>query len=348
MKQVKTVMLGILLILCALQTASFGAKLFWIGPVDGNYSSARDVSNNGVVVGEADDCGLAVAFRWENGVLQYLDTLGGDSSTAHGISADGLVVVGAAQNEDREWRAVLWENGMVKDLGTLGGAHSYGYDVSADGTVAVGMALNERKLWRAFLWVSGVMRDLGTLDGSYDCESQAIRVSADGSVVVGDSQKTARDSWHAFVWTQQTGMQNLGLLGKGASQAFGVSADGNAVVGYSQDSRGQARAFLWTKQTGMQNLGTLGGDRSTAHDVSADGSVVVGTAQISGGYWRAFVWTAQKGIQDLNSAFVNLLVEKSYLQCATAISPNGRYIVGFGYNAQTGREEAFLLDLEVE
>jgi hypothetical protein len=27
-----------------------------------------------------------------------------------------------------------------------------------------------------------------------------------------------------------------------------------------------------------------------------------------------------------------------------AISPDGRYIVGWGYNAATGREEAFLLD----
>jgi hypothetical protein len=32
------------------------------------------------------------------------------------------------------------------------------------------------------------------------------------------------------------------------------------------------------------------------------------------------------------------------LEWATAISPDGRYIVGWGYNAATGRDEAFLLD----
>jgi probable HAF family extracellular repeat protein len=93
----------------------------------------------------------------------------------------------------------------------------------------------------------------------------------------------------------------------------------------------------------MQDLGTLGGDRSEAYGVSADGRVVVGAADAAG-VWRAFRWTADGGMEDLNITYANLLTPGSSLGWAFAISPNGRYIVGQGYNAATGRHEAYLLD----
>ena len=49
-------------------------------------------------------------------------------------------------------------------------------------------------------------------------------------------------------------------------------------------------------------------------------------------------------MEDLNTTYANLLTPGSYLERAYAISPNGRYIVGGGYNAATRRYEAFLLD----
>jgi probable HAF family extracellular repeat protein len=91
-------------------------------------------------------------------------------------------------------------------------------------------------------------------------------------------------------------------------------------------------------------LGTLGGDSSDAYGVSADGSVVVGQARNATGAFRAFRWTASRGMEDLNAAYASLLSGGSSLDAARAISPNGRYIVGFGFNAATGRTEAFLLD----
>ena len=94
----------------------------------------------------------------------------------------------------------------------------------------------------------------------------------------------------------------------------------------------------------MQDLGTLGGDRSYAYAVSADGAVVVGWAQNAAEQRRAFRWTASRGMEDLNTTYASLLTNGSYLRWATAISPDGRYIVGWGYNAATGRYEAFLLD----
>jgi probable HAF family extracellular repeat protein len=91
-------------------------------------------------------------------------------------------------------------------------------------------------------------------------------------------------------------------------------------------------------------LGTLGGSESMAWGVSADGSVVVGWASKAAGRWRAFRWTASGGMEDLNVTYASLLTDGSKLAGAFAISPDGRYIAGWGYNAATGRIEAFLLD----
>jgi probable HAF family extracellular repeat protein len=141
-------------------------------------------------------------------------------------------------------------------------------------------------------------------------------------------------------------MQDLGTLGGGESGALGVSADGSVVVGWAHNAAGRKCAFRWTAVGGMQDLGTLGGGESGALGVSADGSVVVGYAHNAAGQERAFRWTASGGMEDLNITYAHLLTDGSELREAYAISPDGRYIVGQGYNAATGRREAFLLDTQ--
>jgi probable HAF family extracellular repeat protein len=178
---------------------------------------------------------------------------------------------------------------------------------------------------------------LGTLGGD---ESEAFGVSMGGSVVVGRS-KNADGRWRAFRWTQAGGMQDLGTLGGDESMAYGVSADGSVVVGAAKNADGHWRAFRWTQAGwtqagGMQDLGTLGGNGSMAYGVSADGSVVVGMATkkvegfIGGRYERRYVrfevarifrWTQASGMKELSG----------YLY--TAISPDGRYIAGYGYKS---------------
>ena len=173
-------------------------------------------------------------------------------------------------------------------------------------------------------------------------ESWALGVSADGSVVVGWAENAA---WRrrAFRWTAFGGMQDLGTLGCCGSWAYGVSADGAVVVGWAWNAAGQWRAFRWQNGV-MQNLGTLGGGFSEARGVSADGSVVVGWAYNAAGWERAFRWTASRGMEDLNTTYASLLTNGSVLIYANAISPDGRYIVGKGWNAATRRWEVFLLD----
>jgi probable HAF family extracellular repeat protein len=243
------------------------------------------------------------------------------------------------------WVVVVWAAlpSLAQRLIWLGSGWSAATGVSADGSVVVGWAINAAGLQHAFRWTAaGGMQDLGTLGGS---ESEAWGVSADGSVVVGWAYNAA-DQNRAFRWTAAGGMQDLGTLGGSESEARGVSADGSVVVGVADNAAGQWRAFRWTAAGGMQDLGTLGGNRSEAYGVSADGSVVVGLAFYATGQWRAFRWTAASGMEDLNTTYAHLLTDGSVLIEARAISPDGRYIVGRGYNAATGRWEAFLLDTQ--
>ncbi len=140
----------------------------------------------------------------------------------------------------------------------------------------------------------------------------------------------------------------LGTLGGGHSTARGVSNDG-VVVGWSSTRFivGQVRAFRWTAEKGMQDLGTLGGRESQAFAVSGNGRVVVGRAQNASGVWRAFVWIKDEewpAMRDLNQVYASLLQDGSHLTVAYAISLNGRFIVGEGFNAAKRRTEAFLLD----
>jgi probable HAF family extracellular repeat protein len=325
------------LVLAFIATAGWSQSLTWLGTLpDGGRSEAYGVSADGVVVGRVfNAAGQDRAFRWTAaGGMRNLGTLGGRESWANGVSADGSVVVGRAYNAAGQRRAFRWTaSGGMRNLGTLGGDESEAYGVSADGAVVVGGSYNAAGYGNAFRWTaSGGMQNLGTLGGD---ASWALGVSADGAVVVGLADNAA-GQWRAFRWTASGGMQNLGTLGGDESAAWGVSADGAVVVGWAENAAGQWRAFRWTASGGMQNLGTLGGGRSWALGVSADGAVVVGWAENAAEQRRAFRWTAAGGMEDLNTTYANLLTPGSYLERATAISPDGRYIVGLATTPPQG------------
>ncbi len=151
-------------------------------------------------------------------------------------------------------------------------------------------------------------------------------------------------SFGTFALLNAQALTWLGTLGGNRSQARDVSADGRVVVGWSFNAHWESRAFRWVEGQGMQDLGMLGDTQSEAYAVSADGTVVVGWAQNAREEARAFRWVEGQGREDLNITYASLLTDGSRLEYAYAISPDGRYIVGEGYNASTGRREAFLLD----
>jgi probable HAF family extracellular repeat protein len=160
-----------------------------------------------------------------------------DWSEAYGVSADGSVVVGWAQNAAGQSRAFRWTAaGGMQDLGTLGGMRA-GLWRFRRWLRGGRLRSQRRRAGRAFRWTAaGGMQDLGTLGGDW---SGLTGVSADGSVVVGWAWNAA-GHWRAFRWTAAGGMQDLGTLGGDWSEAFGVSADGSVVVGWAYNAAGQA------------------------------------------------------------------------------------------------------------
>jgi hypothetical protein len=94
-------------------------------------------------------------------------------------------------------------------------------------------------------------------------------------------------------------------------------------------------------------LANLGGSAGEAWDIR--GGVIIGFAATPSGERRAVRWqlgAATTQVEDLNQTYAALLTNGSVLRSANAFSPNGRFIVGWGRNAATGRDEAFLLDLQ--
>lgn len=212
--------------------------------------------------------------------------------------------------------------------------------VSADGSVVVGWSATQSGNMLAFRWTDNQMQSLGTIRGN--AHYWAYSVSANGSVVVGVMGASTPTS--AFRWANNQ-MQTLGTIsGAQSIWAYSVSADGSVVVGWFTKSNGQSLAFRKAGNV-TQNLGALGDNQSSwAYDVSGNGSVVVGAVKISDNRNRAFRWTQTNGMQDLNTIYATLLSDGSTLEQGSAISPDGRYIVGRGYNSTSSRVEAFLLD----
>jgi probable HAF family extracellular repeat protein len=152
-------------------------------------------------------------------------------------------------------------------------------------------------------------------------------------------------------------MVTLGHLPGGSDRtvAWGVSSDGNVVVGGASSAASQAgdEAFRWTAGGGIVGLGSLPADGSfwsRAQAASGDGSVVVGLslgdADGTGGFNNAaFIWTQATGMKRL----IDVLVANGatgldgwILTDATAISADGKWVVGSGRPPGEFRTEPFL------
>ncbi|NCR91372.1 MAG: PEP-CTERM sorting domain-containing protein [Microcystis aeruginosa G11-01] len=178
----------------------------------------------------------------------------------------------------------------------------------------------------AFQAQAASFQGLGGLPGG-SFSSDATGVSADGSVVVG--QSTGASGNEAFRWTQATGMVGLGYLpgGSFSSGASGVSADGSVVVGSSNSANSFLEAFRWTQGTGMVGLGYLpeGDFGSGASGVSADGSVVVGSNSANGN--EAFRWTQATGMVGLGDLAGGISFLGGFFS-SPGVSADGSVVVG--------------------
>ena len=312
-------------------------------------------------------CAQAASFEWIENLYNYEGYITG--SAAFDVSDDGAVVVGFVDEDDSvsfRWTPI---DGMSDIPGfTFGSANA----ISADGSTIVGtgdnLGIYVGPAQESYRWTynEGTV-PLGFLPG--DNQSRAFDVSADGSIVVGQSWLYSFDDGdnvvEAYRWTEAAGMIGLGhLFGDNISVARGVSANGAVVVGDSCQGWGPCKAFRWTQDGGMVDLSAIpGASDSTAYAASADGSVVVGVSGDKAFRWtesdgplslgagvaydvssdgnivvgesdgEAFIWDPINGMRRLKDVLVSefgLDLDGCQLENASAVSDDGSAIVGWG------------------
>ncbi len=262
-----------------------------LGTLGGSNSIAFGVNNYGQAVGEAetstsdpngeDFCGfqthlICLPFESVNGVMNPLPTLGGNNGDATAINNRGELA-GFAETSTPDpacpvpqvlhFKPVIWKNGRVIQLHTLGGdpdgvafmINDYSQAVGASGTCATFNPINLYNLVpvHAVLWENGKATDLGNLGGTTGQAGGNIAFDINNlGQVVGNSDLAGDTTFHAFLWTRKTRMQDLGTLsGDVASLSISIN-DAGSIVGASLDANFNPRAFLWEKGV-MTDLNTL-------------------------------------------------------------------------------------------
>ena len=162
---------------------------------------------------------------WQNGVLTALPTLGGYNAYPGGVNNRGQIV-GAAETNTQDptctppqvldFEAVIWgpKPGQIQALppfpgdsvGVALGINDRGHVVGASG----GCAPYGQSTVHALLWQDGRPFDLGSLGGQGGTVPFVINNLGE---VVGYSDLADDVTTHAFLWTKENRMRDLGTAG---------------------------------------------------------------------------------------------------------------------------------------
>ncbi len=192
-----------------------------------NGSAALAINHPGDIVGySSGPTGIKAVIWTRAGRIQALPGLPGSVSNRALAINDSKRVVGVSDLSSGS-HAVLWANDAVRDLGTLPGDRvSEALGINSRGEI-VGSSGDPNVSTRAVLWSpDGTIQALGALPGG--TSSRALAISNRGEVV-GTSHGSA--GARAFLWTSQSGMQDLNDLltsraGFVLTQAVAVNAQG--------------------------------------------------------------------------------------------------------------------------
>jgi probable HAF family extracellular repeat protein len=256
-----------------------------LGTLGGNQSWANGINNRGEVVGGAlngtldpfagawsslffFDTTQIHAFRWRNGVMKDLGTLGGPDSFAMFINQKGQIA-GQSYTSSTPNAPInifpcssssgvptldpfLWDGGKMHDLGSLGGTCGFPNYLNNRGQVVGQMNLAGDQTFHAFLWDQGSLQDLGTLGGD---TSYASWISEDGEAV-GRADLPGSQVHHAFLFKDHA-MTDLGTPdGLACSTAESINSR-HQVVGDSGVCFVGGNGFLWEKGGPVVTLQSL-------------------------------------------------------------------------------------------
>jgi probable HAF family extracellular repeat protein len=258
---------------------------------------------------------ICLGFVWQNGVMTALSTLGGNNGVAASVNNLGQVV-GWAENavhdptcvspQVLQFEAVIWgpEKDQIQQLPPLPGdfdtaataINDKGQVVGISGTCDVAVGAFSAK--HAVLWREGRPMDLGSIGGHG--WNTPTSINSRGQIVgfanlPGDlTNGKLSINFHAFLWTKERGMRDLGVLpGDAISEALGINEDGQ-VVGVSFAAGFKSpRAFLWQDDV-MTDLNTLirSGSKLTltiAGDINDRGEITGTASDSSTGTSPAFL-----------------------------------------------------------
>jgi uncharacterized membrane protein len=158
------------------------------------------------------------------------------------VSADCSEIVGSPSigNDGQGFRWTL-QDGLQNFP-----AMDHPLDVSADGTVILGI-----KGDRVIRWTqAGGAQDLGTLKTDGKAKAYPVEASVSRAEIVGflftDAHDKVPASWHALLWTQTGGPQDLGSVAGKNTELIGISSDGTLVAGHlmPEDANGKNVYFV--------------------------------------------------------------------------------------------------------
>jgi probable HAF family extracellular repeat protein len=227
-------------------------------------------------------------YLWQNGVMTALPLLGGNNGSVGAINKYGEaagyaenaihdaacpagVTVNGTGPQVLDFKPVIWgpAPGQIRELALLPGdtvgvamwLNDQGQAAGVSGTCANTLYPPATAGPHAVLWdKDGSVHDLGSLGGTVNTSvmfvgNVGLSINNLGQVV-GASALPGNTTNHAFLWTSEAGMQDLGTL-PGDVQSGGLEInDRGEVVGASIDEMGNARAFLWRKGV-MTDLNTM-------------------------------------------------------------------------------------------
>lgn len=318
-----------------------------LGANQNNASYAYAINSVGQVVGTAQaDAGGFFPFRWTDGVMQNLGSLGGvnDRSFAAGATDinDFGLVTGSLKTADNKTHAFLYDGSRLIDLGGGGSEfpnsadHTEGKSINNRGEIVGSQGIFPNV--NGFFYNGAELRNINALipPGSGWRIVQATDIN-DARQIVGIGFNRTSSSYRSFRYQIGGDLTNIEPTETGHAYANAINRLQKTVGTNSADM--YALAFFHTDATGTVRLRALNFQAQTgANGINTRGTIVGSSVILLPppmGNALAVVWLSPNDVRDLN----NLIAPGQgwTLQVARAINDRGQ-IVGFGKRLINGVE----------